>query len=73
MTGNLSQLPSVTDGDTRNFLTCYCRIYAGCWNGLKKSLNEFGKKLQNEIDTLKQSIAIHDQQTKIVSLKNDKL
>ena len=73
MTGNLSQLLSVSNGDTSNILTCYCRIHADCWNGLEESLNEFGKKLQNEIDALKQSIAIQDQQTKHVSLKNDKL
>ena len=42
-------------------------------NGLEESLDEFGKKLQNEIDVLKESIAIQDQQIKNISSKNDKL
>ena len=42
-------------------------------NGLEESLDEFGKKLQNEIDALKQSNAIQDQQIKNISSENDKL
>ena len=42
-------------------------------NGLEKSLNEFSKKLQNEIDALKKSITIQDQQLKNISLKNEEL
>ena len=42
-------------------------------NGLEKSLNEFSKKLQSEIDALKKSIAIQDQQLKNISLKNEEL
>ena len=42
-------------------------------NGLEKSLNEFSKKLQNEIEALKKSIAIQDQQLKNISLRNDEL
>lgn len=42
-------------------------------NGLEESLDEFGKKLQNEIDMLKESITIQDQQIKNLSLQNNKL
>ena len=42
-------------------------------NGLEKSLNEFSKKLQNEIEALQRSIAIQDQQLKNISLKNDEI
>ena len=40
-------------------------------NGLEESLDEFGKKLQNEIDMLKESITIQDQQIKNLSLQNN--
>ena len=40
---------------------------------MEKLLNEASKKLQNEIDALKELIVIQDQQLKNISLKDDEL
>ena len=42
-------------------------------NGLEESLDEFGKKLQNEIDMLKESNANQDHQIKNINLQNKEL